>query len=124
MHELQNFLCKITNTVKPAIAVIAAGLSYLIIPDRCFEAWSVALWVSVALDLSTRWFAIFVKSRGIWPAFKSKAFNSDTLFRKTAVKVVAYLVIQILAGLSFRVIGLQQVNTVMAAVIYAFLLGY
>jgi len=121
MYEFQTFLCKVINTVKPAIAILAAGLSYLIIPDRCFEAWSIALWVSVSLDLLTRWFAIFVRSRGIWPAFKSKAFNSDTLFRKTALKVVAYLVIQILAGLSFRVIGVQQVNTVMAAVIYSFL---
>ena len=77
--------------------------------------------MAVALDLVTRWFAIFMKNGGIIASIKSKAFNSDTLFRRTALKVISYLVIQILAGLSFRVAPLVQANVIIAAIIYAFL---
>lgn len=118
---MYDVIAKVFETVKPALAVLSALATYLIFPDACFVAWSIALWVAVALDLVTRWLAIFVKSKGVWPAFKSKAFNSETLFRKTAIKVVSYLVIQILAGLSMRLISIQQINTIMATVIYAFL---
>ena len=121
MYEFSNFAEKIFNSVKPTLAIFSAIFSYLMFPQDSFTAWSIALWVAVALDLLTRWLAIFVKSKGVWNAFKTKTFNSDTLFRKTAIKVISYLVIQILAGLSMRLISIQQINTLMATIIYAFL---
>ncbi|OPX46393.1 holin family protein [Ruminiclostridium hungatei] len=118
MYELFN---KVFDTVKPAVALLWAGITYLIFPEQSFVAWCIALWVAVILDLLTRWFAIFSKSGGITRALKTKAWNSETMFNKTAIKIVAYLVIQILAGLSMRFISIPYISNVVATVVYAFL---
>ncbi|HEX2925856.1 MAG TPA: phage holin family protein [Ruminiclostridium sp.] len=118
MYELFN---KVFDTVKPAVVFLWAGISYLIFPEKSFIGWCIALWVAMILDLLTRWFAIFSKSGGITKAFKTKAWNSETMFHKTAIKIIAYLVIQILAGLSMRFISIPYISNVVATVVYAFL---
>lgn len=77
--------------------------------------------MAVVLDLLTRWFAIFIKSGGIGKAIKSKAWNSEAMFLKTSVKIVSYLVIKILAGLSMRFVSIPYISNVVATVVYSFL---
>jgi uncharacterized protein YacL len=112
---------KVTDTVKPALAVIGAIVTWLMFPDRSFEVWCIALWVAVVLDLLTRWYAIFIKSGGIRKAFVTKSWNSDAMFRKTGIKIISYLVIQILAGLSMRFVNIPYISNIVATVIYSFL---
>jgi len=118
MYEL---FAKACDTVKPAIALIGAGITYLIFPEESFIAWCIALWVAVVLDLFTRWFAIFIKCGGIRKAFRTKAWSSEAMFKKTSVKIFSYLVIQILAGLSMRFVEIPYVSNIVATVVYAFL---
>lgn len=118
MYELFE---KVVDSVKPAVALLWAGITYLILPEQSFIAWCIALWVAVVLDLLTRWFAIFSKNGGVAKALKTKAWNSETMFHKTAIKIVAYLVIQILAGLSMRFVGIPYISNIVATVIYSFL---
>lgn len=118
MYEL---FCKVCDTVKPAVVFLWAGISYLMFPTESFIAWCIALWVSVVLDLLTRWYAIFVKSGGIKKAFKTKAWSSQAMFQKTSIKIISYLVIQILAGLSMRLVDIPYVGNIVATVVYAFL---
>lgn len=118
MYELFE---KVVDSVKPAVALLWAGITYLIFPEQSFIAWCIALWVAVVLDLLTRWFAIFSKNGGVAKALKTKAWNSETMFHKTAIKIVAYLVIQILAGLSMRFVGIPYISNIVATVIYSFL---
>lgn len=108
-------------TVKPAIALFGAAITYLMFPDKSFVAWCIALWVAVVLDLFTRWFAIFMKNGGVIRSIKTKAWSSDAMYHKTSVKIVSYLVIQILAGLSMRFVGMAYINNAVATVIYSFL---
>jgi glucan phosphoethanolaminetransferase (alkaline phosphatase superfamily) len=118
MYELLN---KVSDTVKPAIALMGAVLTWLMFPEQSFVVWCIATWVAVVLDLFTRWFAIFVKSGGIAKAFTTKAWNSEAMFHKTSIKIVAYLVIQILAGLSMRLVTIPYVSNIVATVVYSFL---
>ncbi len=118
MYESFN---KVFESVKPAVALLWAGITYLIFPEKSFVAWCIALWVAVILDLLTRWFAIFTKNGGIMKALKTKAWNSETMFHKTAAKIFAYLVIQILAGLSMRLVSIDYASNIVATVVYAFL---
>ncbi len=118
MYESFN---KVFDSVKPAVALLWAGITYLIFPEKSFIAWCIALWVAVILDLLTRWFAIFAKNGGVMKALKTKAWNSETMFHKTAIKIVAYLVIQILAGLSMRFVSIPYISNIVATVVYAFL---
>lgn len=118
MYELFE---KVYTTVKPVIAFFWATITYLMFPDKSFIAWCIALWVAVVLDLFTRWFAIFMKNGGIIRSIKTKAWSSDAMYHKTSVKIVSYLVIQILAGLSMRFVGMAYINNAVATVIYSFL---
>lgn len=118
---MYDLVSKVIETVKPYVAFLWAGVCFVMFPDQSFEIWCIALWVAMFLDVLTRWFAIFVKSRGIRKALKTRAWNSEAMFQKTAIKIVAYLVIQILAGLSMRFLSLPIISTAVANVIYAFL---
>jgi hypothetical protein len=43
------------------------------------------------------------------------------MYKKTSVKIISYLVIQILAGLSMRLVDIPYVSNIVATVVYAFL---
>jgi len=118
MYEIYEKVC---DTVRPAIALFGAAITWLMFPEESFVVWCIALWVAVVLDLLTRWYAIFVKSCGIKKALKTKAWSSEAMFRKTSVKMISYLVIQILAGLSMRLVDIPHISNIVATVVYAFL---
>jgi uncharacterized protein YacL len=112
---------KVHETVKPAIALFGAAITYLMFPEESFVAWCIALWVAVVLDLLTRWFAIFRKAGGVKKAFKTRAWSSQEMYKKTSVKIISYLVIQILAGLSIRLVEIPYISNIVATVVYSFL---
>ena len=118
MDEIIN---KVWETVRPGFALCWAAISWLILPEKSFVVWCIALWVAVALDLLTRWYAIFKKAGGIRKAIKQKAWNSKEMYEKTSIKIISYLVIQILAGLSMRLVDIPYISNIVATVVYSFL---
>jgi len=118
MYELLNKVC---DTVKPAIALMGAAITWLMFPEQSFVVWCIATWVAVVLDLFTRWYAIFIRNGGIRNSFITKAWNSEAMFHKTSLKIISYLVIQILAGLSMRFVSIPYVSNVVATIVYSFL---
>lgn len=111
---------KVRDTVRPSVALLWGGITYVLFPEESFVIWFVATWTAVVLDIFTRWFAIFMKNGGIFNSIKTKAWNSDAMYHKTAVKIVSYLVIQILTGLSMRM-GITYISNAVATGIYSFL---
>jgi hypothetical protein len=128
MNVFQGFWGKVFNTVNPFFVSLSAAVTFLLFPEKAFEMWSIAIWTATALDLLTKNFAIFFNSirkeksiqKGIYMAIKTRTFSSDIFYHKTVVKVVSYLVIQILVGLSMRLSLIGTVNIVVATVIYNF----
>lgn len=118
MYEV---LGKVADTVKPAIVILWAGLTWVMFPEQSYIPWCVAVWSGAVLDIFTRWYSIFKKSGGIKKALITKAWSSDAMFHGTSLKIVTYLVIQILAGLSMRFISIPYISNVVATVVYAFL---
>ena len=117
MHEIFEKVC---DTVRPSIALLGAGITYVFFPEQSFVIWFIATWVAVVLDLFTKWLAIFATHGGISNSIKTKAWNSDSMFHKTYIKIVAYLVLQILTGLSMRM-GISHISNAVATVVYSFL---
>jgi hypothetical protein len=118
MDELIN---KVWESVRPGFALAWACITWLIFPEESFVVWCAALWIAVVLDLLTRWYAIFKKAGGIRKAIKSKAWNSREMYEKTSIKIISYLVIQILAGLSIRLVDIPYISNIVATVVYSFL---
>jgi hypothetical protein len=121
MNEFQDLFDKIFDTVKPAVVLLWAGISWIIFPEQSFVIWCISVWIAAVLDIFTRWYAIFKKNGGIAKSLKTKAWNSEAMFEKTKTKIVAYLVIQILAGLSMRFVAIPYITNAVATIVYAFL---
>lgn len=118
---MNDLMTKTWETVRPGFALAWACITWLILPEQSFEVWCIALWVAVVLDLFTKWYAIFKVSGGIRKAFKIKAWSSQKMYEKTSVKIISYLVIQILAGLSMRLVSIPYISNVVATIVYSFL---
>lgn len=118
MYEL---FVKVYDTVRPIVAIMGACITWLMFPEQSFAIWCLALFIAVVLDCFTRWRVIFKKSGGIRKAFITKAWNSHDMFEKTKDKIITYLVILILAGLSIRFVAIPYIGNAVATVVYAFL---
>lgn len=106
---------------KPVWAFLFAVFNYLICPNASYMPAIAAVWAAVILDILTRLFANSRKNGGFINAVRERAISSDTLWNRTAVKVVAYLSLQILAGLSMKVLPLEQLSIAVATIVYSFL---
>lgn len=118
---MNDVLTKAWESVRPGFALAWACITWLIFPQKSFEVWCIGLWVAVVLDLLTKWYAIFKKAGGIRAALKTKAWNSHDMYERTSVKIVSYLVIQILAGLSMRFVDIPYISNIVATIVYSFL---
>lgn len=126
MQELDNittgvveYLTKAHDTVKPLMALIVTLLNYILFPDEAYKSASVALCLVVILDIITKYYYYARKCKGIGEAIRTRAINSDTLWNRSKRKVISYLVVMILAGLSIRVTMLTQVAVFLSTVAYS-----
>ena len=95
-----------------------ALLNYLLFPDAAFETAAMAVGMAILLDIVTKYVAISKRSGGFCLAVRTKKIYSKTLWDGTKIKLFSYLVIFILAGLSYRVTMLEQVSVFLSTVIY------
>lgn len=107
--------------VKPVWVFLFAAFNYVVCPNAAYLPAIAAVWIAVILDILTRLFANSHRAGGFIKAIRCRAISSDTLWSRTVVKVVAYLSLQILAGLSMRVLPLEQISIAVATIIYSFL---
>lgn len=129
MNAFKIFWSKIFIQINPLLAGVSSVASYLLFPEEGFKIWCHVIWFAALLDLLTKCFAIFSNSirkeksfrKGIYMAFKSKAFSSEIFYKKMIVKLLSYLVIQILVNLSLYIDALGTMNMAIASVIYGFI---
>lgn len=119
MSEMQHFAGKLWDNVNPALVFIWACTCWVIFPDAAYIPAAIAVGIAVILDLITKLYALATNNGGYIEATRRKVIMSDTLWRKTRVKLFAYLVVMILAGLSIRVAPLQKAGIFLATIIYA-----
>ena len=119
MSEFQHFLNRLWSDVSPVLTIIWSGIFWVVFPDAAYIPAAIAVGLAIALDLFTKLYSLARNNGGYIEATKSKIIASNTLWRKTSVKIFAYLVVMILAGLSLRVSPLEQAGIFFATVIYA-----
>ncbi len=119
--KFQDFVNFSQVNFKPVWAFLFTLFTYLICPNAAYAPAITAVWIAVLLDILTRLFANSRNAGGFLKAIRAKSISSDTLWSRTAIKVVAYLTLQILAGLSMRIVPLEQVSIAVATILYSFL---
>lgn len=119
MNEFQHFINRLWVDASPILTVIWAILCWIMFPDAAYIPAAIAVGIAIVLDLFTKLYALAMNNGGYFKATKSGKIASNTLWRKTSVKLIAYLIVMILAGLSLRVAPLEQLGIFLATVIYA-----
>jgi len=116
---LQDYIDKVLEGAKPFVAFLISAFCYLLFPDQAYQTAAIAVGVAMLLDIFTKYMALSYECHGYKNAVKNKMIFSGTLWSKTRIKLTAYLVIAILAGLAYRVSPLQQVGVFFGTVVYA-----
>ena len=97
--------------------LVLGFFAYLVQPTAAFYA----LWVAVALDLLTKIVALSYGSGGFFRAIQCQNLNSQTMFRKAFVKILAYFTLTVIAYQSKYIVAIEAVPILFNTIIYSIL---
>lgn len=119
MKQLTGYADKIMSGTIPIWGFFVAVCSYVLFPDQAFFTAACAVGAVIILDIITKYVALSAKAGGYWKAVRSCSISSNKLWDGTRIKIFSYLVVAILAGLSYRVVQLEQLSIFFATVVYS-----
>lgn len=118
-QELVGWLNRVD--VRPVWVCVVAVFNWLICPNAAYAPAIAAVWIAVFLDIFTRLYAQSKKAGGFFKAIRNGTISSDTMWIRTKDKVIFYIVIQILTGLSMKIDLLGYVGMATFTFVYSFL---
>jgi hypothetical protein len=121
MQDTTAYLQQALTGIKPVLAFMFAAASFLFFPTGAFLTSAIAVGIAVLLDIVTKFVALSAKNGGYLKAVKAGAISSDRLWKGSRIKIFAYLVVAILAGLAYRVVQLDAVGVFFGTVVYSVL---
>ena len=119
MKSILEYIEKAFTGAKPVIGAILSFLTYVMFPEKAYMLSLVAVLAAAFMDIVTKSYSIIVKNGGYKKAIKSKQLFSKSLWKGTERKIIAYLTIAILTGLSYRVIYLKEAGIILASFVYS-----
>jgi phage-related holin len=123
MNEISNYLQKIFTSLEPKViaswTIVWGIVSYLAFPEASYQTAATAVLVMIVLDIITKYYALARANNGLFNAFKVGAISSNSFFKGSAKKLVTFMILAIMAGLSYRVQPIGGVSLVMASVVYS-----
>lgn len=117
--EVITYITDAVALVKPVWAFFMSVVSYVLFPDKAFIPAAIALVGATILDIITRYYALSVNNQGFRNAVKTHVINSENFWTGTRKKIIGYLVVMILSGLSVRITPLTQIAVFMATFAYS-----
>jgi len=118
MEQFTEYADKFLSGTKPIWGFFMAACSYILFPDQAFFTAACAVGAAILLDIITKYAALSKKAGGYWKAVRTCTISSNKLWDGTRIKIFSYLVVAILAGLSYRVVQLEQLSIFFATVVY------
>ena len=113
-----DYIEKLISGSKPLWAFFISFLNYVLFPDKAYQTAAIAVGGAIILDIITKYIALSKEAGGYRRAVKNRMIWSKTLWDGTRIKLVSYLIVFILAGLSYRVTMLTQASVFLATVVY------
>ncbi|MFA7078265.1 MAG: phage holin family protein [Syntrophomonas sp.] len=106
-----------TNHLAQLGGLLLGALCYLVDPGAPLYA----LWIVLVLDLLSRLFAEAKNHGGMYQAFVGGHIRSDAMFRGTAVKIVAYFCMCVVAAQARYVFGYDAAAQLFGSIVYSIL---
>jgi len=99
------------------VGLLVGLCAYLIQPSAAFYA----LWIAVVLDFITKMVELSYGCGGYLKAVQTQRINSQTMFRKGSVKILAYFVLMVVAYQSKYITTVESVPIIFSSIIYGML---
>lgn len=106
---------------KPFFAFLISCIMYVMFPEKAYLTAFHAVLGTMLLDILTKYYEKACNNGGLWNAIKNRHINSNDMWNGTKNKIIAYLIIFILAGLSYRVAPVAGISVFLATTIYSVL---
>jgi len=113
------YISKAFTGLKPLYGSILGVISYLFFPERAYFLALMAVIIASTLDIFTKLYALCKANGGYKGAVKSGKLFSKSLWKGTEVKIVSYIIVTLLTGLSYRVIFLREAGILIASFVYS-----
>jgi len=111
--------------VKPALVMILSviwyGISYVLFPDGAYLTAACAVGGAIILDIVTKYYALSRPHKSVILAIRAGTISSSKFYEGTKRKLISFLVLMILCGLSVRVVPVSGVAVFAGSIIYSVL---
>jgi len=118
---MREYLESALENVKPVWAFFIAVLNYVLFPEQAYLAAFCAVLVMMIIDILTKYYSIAALNGGLLNSIKTGKINSNSMWVGTSRKIVDYLIVFIMVGLSYRVSLVAGAIVVLGNVIYSLL---
>lgn len=119
IKNVYEYVEKAFSGLKPILGFMASVIIYVIFPEKVYLLALVAVLSASIMDIFTKNYSIIKVNGGYKKAVRDKKLFSKSLWKGTEVKIVSYLSISILTGLSYRVIYLKEAGIILASFVYS-----
>jgi hypothetical protein len=116
---MAEYISKAFTGFKPIWGGIMGIIYYIFFPDRAYFLALMAVVAAASLDIVTKMYAVCKANGGYREATKTGKYFSKTLWKGTEIKIISYLVVTLLTGLSYRVIYLKEAGILIASFVYS-----
>lgn len=118
-RDMIEYISKAFTGKKPLIGAIFGGLGTILFPVPFYKTSFIAVMLAALFDAITKNYAICKNNGGYKNSIRLKKIFSKTLWKGTEVKIVSYLTVALLTGLSYRVVYLEQMGIFVASFVYS-----
>lgn len=119
IKNIYEYICKAFTGSKPFWGAIFGFMGTILFPVPFYRASFLAVMAAAFCDILTKIYMLCKKHGGLIKAMKLKKIFSKSLWKGTEVKIVSYLFISILTGLSNRVVYLEGLGIFIGSFVYS-----
>ena len=119
LKNIYHYIDKAFSGFKPIVGFASGLFCYICFPEKVYMIALVAVLGASFIDIVTKSYSIIINNGGYRNAIRTKQLFSKQLWKGTEVKIISYLSISILTGLSYRVIFLKDAGILLASFVYS-----
>lgn len=119
INDTLEYLTKVFDKVRVGAGIVCSFICCILFPNKQVTAALLSVLAAASFDIITKFYCISKKNGGYKKAVKTKKIWSKTLWELTEIKIISYLVISLLVGLSYRVSIIDIVPQALGSFVYS-----
>lgn len=119
LKNIWDYLDTVFTGAKPFLGALSGIICYVCFPDRAYLLALMAVLGAASMDIVTKIISIVYNNGGWMNSIKKKKLFSKQFWKGTERKIISYLIISILTGLSYRVIYLKEAGILLGTFVYS-----